>query len=175
MQRTALSLLARSARPAVRPAALQRPVARLASTTAAHDPHAGPAEHYPQEGFNAPFWRRLSLAALALAIYLRAAPDDLADQVEHLAEQKLPWVTRYIEHNLSPDADKFKERNDRHLELAKQAADDKLLFQEAERPRVRRMRYLGTFDQASPNGIEVGSQADLSGLVIKAEKDDFAA
>jgi len=52
-------------------------------------------------------------------------------------------VTRYIEHNLSPDADKFKARNDRHLELAKQAADDKLLFQEAERPRVRRMRYLG--------------------------------
>lgn len=102
------------------------------------------ADHcVPPTGFNAPFWRRLSLAALALAIYLRAAPDDLADQVEHLAEQKLPWVTRYIEHNLSPDADKFKERNDRHLELAKQAADDKLLFQEAERPRVRRMRYLG--------------------------------
>jgi hypothetical protein len=30
-----------------------------------------------------------------------------------------------------------------------------------------------TFDQASPNGIPVGSQADLSGLVIKSEKQDF--
>jgi len=54
MQRTALSLLARSARPAVRPAAFARPVARLASTTAAHDSHAAPAEHYPQEGASLP-------------------------------------------------------------------------------------------------------------------------
>lgn len=83
------------------------------------------------------------------------------------------------------------------MELAKQAADDKLLFQEAEKPRIKRLRYLGyvsgsliwvekaislmicfallsTFDQASPNGIPVGSQADLSGLVIKSEKQDFA-
>jgi hypothetical protein len=44
---------------------------------------------------------------------------------------------------LAPSADKFKERNEKHLEQAKQAADDKLLFQEAEKPRVKRMRYLG--------------------------------
>lgn len=31
-----------------------------------------------------------------------------------------------------------------------------------------------TFEQASPYGIAVGSQADLSDLVIKSEKDDFA-
>lgn len=31
-----------------------------------------------------------------------------------------------------------------------------------------------TFDQASPNGIPVGSQADLTDLVIKSEKEDFA-
>ncbi|BGP40780.1 hypothetical protein JCM10449v2_004745 [Rhodotorula kratochvilovae] len=175
MQRTAFSLLARSARPAAQPAArtAARPAARKAST-AAHDPHAA-AEHYPQEGFNAPFWRHLALGGLAVFIYLRVAPDDLAAKVEAAAEQQAPWLTRYIQHNLAPDADKFKARNDRHLELAKEAADSKLLFQEAERPRVRRMRYLGTFDQASPNGIEVGSQANLEGLVIKSEKDDFAA
>lgn len=172
MQRTAFSLLARSARPTAQPLArtAARPVARKAST-AAHDPHAAAAgEHYPQEGapllarasrkvpqltlhhgvracgagFNAPFWRRLSLGALAVFIYLRAAPDDLPSKALDAAEDKAPaWMTRYIEHNLRPDADKFKARNERHLELAKQAADDKLLFQEAERPRVRRMRYLG--------------------------------
>lgn len=35
------------------------------------------------------------------------------------------------------------------------------------------MSMSSTFEQASPNSIEVGSQADLSDLVIKSEKDDF--
>lgn len=34
--------------------------------------------------------------------------------------------------------------------------------------------YYSTFDQASPNLIPVGSQADLSDLKIKQQKDDFA-
>jgi hypothetical protein len=42
-----------------------------------------------------------------------------------------------------PESGLWKGRNKKHLELAKAAADDKLLFQEAERPRIRRMRYLG--------------------------------
>ncbi|GAA5876277.1 hypothetical protein JCM16303_007080 [Sporobolomyces ruberrimus] len=125
-------------------------------------------QHFPQEGFNAPFWRNLSLAAIGLALYLRIAPSSDSD------DSSEPWMTRYIAHNLAPSADKYKARNEKHLEAAKQLADDKLLFQEAEKPRVKRMRYLGTFDQASPNGIPVGSQADLSGLVIKSEKQDFS-
>lgn len=36
------------------------------------------------------------------------------------------------------------------------------------------MLLIRTFDQASPNNIEIGSQADLSSLVIKSEKDDFS-
>ncbi|GAA5929102.1 uncharacterized protein JCM15063_004051 [Sporobolomyces koalae] len=157
------SLLARVARPSV-PQACARSVrgVRPASSHA----HAESTEHFPQEGFNAPFWRKLSLAAIGLALYLRVGPSTSDDSE--------PWLTRYIAHNLAPSADKFKERNEKHLEAAKLAADDKLLFQEAEKPRVKRLRYLGTFDQASPNGIPVGSQADLSGLVIKSEKQDFA-
>ena len=42
-----------------------------------------------------------------------------------------------------PEAGLWKARAAKHLELAKEAADDKLLFQEAERPKVRRLRYLG--------------------------------
>lgn len=102
-------------------------------------------------GFNAPFWRTLSIAAVGVFLYLRLAessdkvptPSELVDKVEEAVPAVPPYLTRYISHNLAPDADKFKERNDKHLELAKQAADDKLLFQEAERPRMRRLRYLG--------------------------------
>ncbi|GAA5978847.1 hypothetical protein JCM5350_004843 [Sporobolomyces pararoseus] len=140
---------------------------RFGSTTTAE--HS--TEHFPQEGFNAPFWRKLSLAAIGIALYLRIAPS--SNESEQQGESTEPWLTRYIAYNLAPSAEKFKERNEKHLEAAKQYADDKLLFQEAEKPRVKRMRYLGTFDQASPNGIPVGSQADLSGLVIKSEKQDF--
>lgn len=32
-----------------------------------------------------------------------------------------------------------------------------------------------TFEQASPHGLSTGTQANLSDLVIKSEKDDFKA
>ncbi|GAA6058907.1 hypothetical protein JCM10212_002859 [Sporobolomyces blumeae] len=164
------SLLARTVRPS--PSAAPRAPVRLAGRYASSHAAAEPStDVFPQEGFNAPFWRRLSLAAIGLALYLRIAPSSDASED---GEPKEAWLTRYIAYNLSPSAEKFRERNEKHLELAKQAADDKLLFQEAEKPRIKRLRYLGTFDQASPNGIPVGSQADLSGLVIKSEKQDFA-
>ncbi|GAA6043620.1 hypothetical protein JCM8097_008293 [Rhodosporidiobolus ruineniae] len=173
MSRAASSLL-RSARPAPTARTAQRFSAPRRHGSTAHV-EAGVEESYPQEGFNAPFWRYLAVGAVGVAVYLRAAPVHFASKNPDADLDEQPWLTRYIAYNLAPDADKWKARNDKHLELAKQAADDKLLFQEAEKSRMRRMRYLGTFDQASPNGIPVGSQADLSGLVIKSEKDDFAA
>ncbi|BGP16894.1 hypothetical protein JCM10213_007339 [Rhodosporidiobolus nylandii] len=162
--------LLRSARPSAAPR-----TARLSrnGSTAAHVEEA--AEHYPQEGFNAPFWWKLAVAGVAVAAWSRAAPVHFAPKAGEEDLEQQPWLTRYIAYNLNPTSDKWRERNEKHLELAKQAADDKLLFQEAEKSRMRRMRYPGAFGQASPNGIEVGSQADLSGLVIKSEKDDFAA
>jgi len=38
-----------------------------------------------------------------------------------------------------PDAKHWTERLDRHLELTKEAAEDKLLVQDAERPKIRRL------------------------------------
>lgn len=52
-------------------------------------------------------------------------------------------MTRYIAHNLVPEQGLWRSRNEKHLELAVKQADDMLLMQEAERPKVRRMRYLG--------------------------------
>ena len=50
-----------------------------------------------------------------------------------------PLVTRLIA-RYTPSAKVWTERNDRHLELVRDAAEEKLLFQEAERPRVWRWR-----------------------------------
>ncbi|GAA5872931.1 hypothetical protein JCM8547_003267 [Rhodosporidiobolus lusitaniae] len=172
MSRTACSLV-RTARPAAVPRAARR--AAPSRSASSHAPHADSAsEVYPQEGFNAPWWKWIALSGVGAFVFSRVAPMHLAPKEGEPVDAQ-PWLTRYIAYNLAPSADKWKERNDKHLELAKQAADDKLLFQEAEKSRMRRLRYLGAFDSASPNGIPVGSQADLSNLVIKSEKDDFAA
>ncbi|GAA6003074.1 hypothetical protein JCM10207_001972 [Rhodosporidiobolus poonsookiae] len=171
MNRAVPSLL-RPARSAATPRVARRAAgsSRQAHSAAADATH----ESYPQEGFNASFWWKLSVVGVGAFVYSRVAPVHLAPKEgANLDEQ--PWLTRYIAYNLNPSADKWRARNDKHLELAKEAAEDKLLFQEAEKSRIRRLRYLGTFDQASPNGIPVGSQADLSGLRIKSEKEDFAA
>ncbi|SCV69684.1 BQ2448_1078 [Microbotryum intermedium] len=157
-----------------RPAPVSALVARRFASTH-HDGHHvdhNAGDVFPEEGFNAPFYSKIAFAAVAAFVLLRISPATNSTPSE--AQDEKPYMTRYIEHNLTPKVEVFKEYNRRHLEMALGAAQDKLLFQEAERPRVTRMRNPGMFDQASPHAIPVGSQADLSNLVIKSEKDDFA-
>lgn len=89
-------------------------------------------------GFTKPIWRNGVLLTLALALAYRVAP---SDSLSTDSAEENP-ITAYIAHH-SPSPSLWKERADKHLQLAKIAADDKLLFQEAERPKVRRLRYLG--------------------------------
>ncbi|RSH87156.1 hypothetical protein EHS25_003647 [Saitozyma podzolica] len=79
-----------------------------------------------------------------------------------------PAITRWLAKN-TPDAKVWTERNDKHLELTKEAAEERLLFQEAERPRVWRLRNTAAFEAGSPHSVPVGSQVDLSDLKIKPE------
>lgn len=51
-----------------------------------------------------------------------------------------PLITRLLA-KYTPEAKTWTERNDKHLELTKDRAEERLLFQEAERPKVWRMRY----------------------------------
>ncbi|ETS61684.1 hypothetical protein PaG_04183 [Moesziomyces aphidis] len=140
-------------------------------------------EEYPSEGFGAPIWRYTFLGAIAaFGLYRistlhadphpsrasssgRSAPGNESEDDLHVEGQK-PWLTRYIEHWTTPSS-VWKERNARHLELVKEKAEERLLFQDAERPPVHRLRYTQIFEQASPHGIGAGSQVDLSDLKIK--------
>ncbi|GAK63140.1 uncharacterized protein PAN0_002d1343 [Moesziomyces antarcticus] len=140
-------------------------------------------EEYPSEGFGAPIWRYTFLGAIAaFGLYRistlhadphpsrasssgRSAPGNESEDNLHVEGQK-PWLTRYIEHWTTPSS-VWKERNARHLELVKEKAEERLLFQDAERPPVHRLRYTQIFEQASPHGIGAGSQVDLSDLKIK--------
>lgn len=50
-----------------------------------------------------------------------------------------PFVTRWLAKN-TPEAEVWTKRNDKHLELTKEAAEERLLFQEAEPRKVWRYR-----------------------------------
>lgn len=82
---------------------------------------------------------------------------------------KVPLVTRYLASRLEGTAGVNDERSDKHLELSVEAADTRLLFQEAEQPKVWRMTYPSSFDQASPNCIGVGTQISLQDLKVKSD------
>ena len=92
-------------------------------------------------GFNSPIWRNAVLGSLALVLYYRLAPTPKA--TPDSPEAPTNFITNYLAHH-RPEEGLYKSRNAKHLSLAKEAADDKLLFQDAERPKVRRMRYPGS-------------------------------
>lgn len=114
-------------------------------------------EEYPSENFGAPIWRYTFVGAIALfGLYRistlhadphpsrasssgRSAPGNESEDNLHNQGEK-PWLTRYIEHWTTPTS-VWKERNARHLELVKEKAEERLLFQDAERPPVHRLRY----------------------------------
>ncbi|CCF49653.1 hypothetical protein NDA11_003826 [Ustilago hordei] len=141
-------------------------------------------EEYPSENFGAPIWRYTFLGAIAVfGLYRistlhadphpsrasssgRSAPGNESEDNLHSEGQQKPWLTRYIEHWSTPTS-VWKERNARHLELVKEKAEERLLFQDAERPPVHRLRYTQIFEQASPHAVAPGSQVDLSDLKIK--------
>jgi hypothetical protein len=92
--------------------------------------------------------------------------DALAAQAKN---ESTPLITRLLARDMAGNADVWTERNDKHLKLSAEAADTRLLFQEAERPKVFRLRSPSSFENASPHVVPVGSQADLSDLKVKSE------
>lgn len=69
-----------------------------------------------------------------------SASPSLSPDAHSSALNDTPYITRLLA-KYTPSAQLWTERNDKHLELTKQAAEDRLLVQEAERPKVWRMRY----------------------------------
>ena len=66
-----------------------------------------------------------------------ASPDAFSQTT---SDDSVPWLTRWLA-GITPKAEVWTKRNDKHLELSKATAEDRLLVQEAERPKVRRLKY----------------------------------
>lgn len=97
--------------------------------------------------FMTPTWRNTAIATtLAIIIYTTfPAPPRIATSPSSdpsyttSTASALPLFSRVLA-QITPDAKTWTERNERHLELTRGAAEDRLLFQEAERPRIHRLR-----------------------------------
>lgn len=102
--------------------------------------------------FATPFWRNIFLFTLGgfglyrfslLGAETHSTRQPGGDDLEHEEgnDDKRPFLTRYIE-NYTTSSDTWKQNQERHLELSKQAAERKLFLQDAEMAPVRRMRYI---------------------------------
>jgi len=130
----------------------------------AHEPSHEPTnETYPAESFFTPFWRNVLLLSVGGYGVSYFWPSSTGDR---------PWLTRFID-GQTRDNTATVDSQLNHVAFAKAAADDRLDTQSAQRPKVHRYRYKGMFDQADPNLIPVGSQADLSDLHIKTYADFY--
>lgn len=97
-----------------------------------------------------PTWRNTAIATgLALIIYntfpsppAHATSPSTDPEYTTRTAAALPWFSRVLA-QLTPDAKVWTERNEKHLRMTREAAEDRLLFQEAERPRIHRLRNPG--------------------------------
>ncbi|WVQ95423.1 hypothetical protein IAU59_002520 [Kwoniella sp. CBS 9459] len=165
-------------------AAARRSISTSPRRSAGHDDHShghaetGDSDAYTNESFFTPVWRNtfiLVTASILIYPYLPSPSSSTTSpsldpetfsQIAKSKDSSIPWLTKKLA-DITPEAKVWTERNDKHLELTKEAAETKLLFQEAERPKVLRMRYPSAFEQASPHNIPVGSQADLTDLKVQ--------
>ncbi|ORY98757.1 hypothetical protein BCR43DRAFT_471139 [Syncephalastrum racemosum] len=141
-------------------APLSRSVARRGYASESASKHAG--QEFPEESFGNNVWRNATLLAIAGVVWYRV------DQ--HLTGQgddKHPF-TKWIEYHMTPSSenDRF---NQATLEEAEKLAEYRLIAQDAQRAPIYRMRYPESFERASPRGLQVGLQCDLSDLKVRTD------
>jgi len=110
--------------------------------------------------FFSPAWRNtLILLTLSILAYPYLPSPSSSASSPTLTPEKLssdrtdsnkPLVTRMLA-RIMPDANVWKDRNDKHMVLTKEAAEGKLLVQDAQKPSVRRLgvpRLVVTLERA---------------------------
>ncbi|ORZ14666.1 hypothetical protein BCR42DRAFT_353992 [Absidia repens] len=122
------------------------------------------AEVTKEETFGNNVWRNTILLAIAGVVWYRV-DQRMTDQ----GEEKHPF-TRWIEFhmNKSHENDQIAQAN---LENANKIAEYRLVYQDAQRPPIYRMRYPESFERASPRALVAGTHCDTSDMVIRKNTD----
>ncbi|GAA97397.1 uncharacterized protein L969DRAFT_87342 [Mixia osmundae IAM 14324] len=153
---------------------------RRASTSVAHpEEHIEPSSGR-SEDFSAPIWRYTALAAVGGFLWyhysLRFSPalnEDDREPGEIYEDERKPFISRWLAYH-SPDASQdVKTKSVARLAWIMNESDQQILLQSARRPRMRAIRYPAAFEQASPNGLIVGNQVDMTGIKFRPEHAVF--
>ncbi|BFZ56986.1 hypothetical protein PYCC9005_004036 [Savitreella phatthalungensis] len=126
--------------------------------------HAGPSadttNYVTEETFFSPMWRNAFAGGiLAYAVYR-------FDKAYADGNDGKGYFQSTIEYHLPAD-NTWEERNVKHYNLAKEAAEARLLIQSAEYPRFRQLSYPGMLDHGSPWGVHVDQIVDTSKVEVK--------
>ncbi|KAL9711782.1 hypothetical protein Ac2012v2_004854 [Leucoagaricus gongylophorus] len=124
------------------------------ATTSQGEQHS----NFSKEDFATPFWRNTLILAGLVAVAYKYAPEPGSNV----------YLTRWIAMYTTP-AKEWLEVNTRNTALRAEVANNTRLTTSAGRPPVHRYRYPQAFEQASPFLVGVGTQTDLSDLVVKTK------
>ncbi|ORX61989.1 SelR-domain-containing protein [Hesseltinella vesiculosa] len=142
--------------PALRPSCQ-----RLVRSTITQRRWASTEHHGPEENFSTNAWRNFLIVVVGAAVWYRV-DQRWTDQ----GEEKHPFQ-RYIEYHMTnrEDKDRFAAEQ---LEKAEKMADYRLVYQEAQRAPIHRMRYPESFERASPRALSAGANSDVSQIQVSS-------
>ncbi|SAM09717.1 hypothetical protein [Absidia glauca] len=117
-------------------------------------------EAVKEETFSNNVWRNTIILAIAGVVWYRV-DERMTDQ----GDEKHPF-TRWIEFhmNKSHENDEIAQAN---LDNANKIAEYRLVYQDAQRPPIYRMRYPEAFERASPRALVAGTHCDLSDVNVR--------
>ncbi|CAO3651367.1 unnamed protein product [Cunninghamella echinulata] len=116
-------------------------------------------EEFPAETFGTSAWRNT-----AIVVALGAVWYNVDESISNAGNKNV--ITKWIENLMTP-SDENDKINEGYLNNSNKLAEYRLIYQEAQRPPIYRMRYPESFDRASPRALTAGNQADLSDLKIR--------
>ncbi|KAL0094837.1 hypothetical protein J3Q64DRAFT_1829291 [Phycomyces blakesleeanus] len=119
-------------------------------------------ESFPEERFSSNVWRNSLLTIIAGVVFYR-----VSEHVTGQGEEKHPF-TKWIEYRMTPSTE-MDRINTENLEAAEKLAEYRLVYQDAQRAPIYRMRYPESFERASARGLTAGSHADLTDLKIRSD------
>ncbi|KAF9175195.1 hypothetical protein BGX21_008001 [Mortierella sp. AD011] len=125
-----------------------------------HATHNGPEAPPTNEGFTSDGFKVILIGAIGMIALSR-----LDEHLTKQGEEKHPF-TRYIEYYMRSEEESNR-LNAQHMKLAKQNADDKILFDGAQRPPKVQLRCPDLLSNASGKRIESGTNVNVTHIVAK--------
>ncbi|KAI9305342.1 hypothetical protein BJ944DRAFT_161930, partial [Cunninghamella echinulata] len=112
--------------------------------------------------FDNKVWRNTLIVAVGAIVWYRI-DERLTDQ----GDEKHP-ITRWIEYHMTQSQEKDQIAAE-FLENSNRLAEYRLLYQEAQRPPIYRMRYPEAFERRSPRALVTGNNCDISDVNIRKD------